>query len=277
MNDVAQEPVNDPRLGIGGNLPPEDIGDDPLFIQRLETRILHDHKPLFDREVELTIGQKKIPEVLDKATAERAVSWVAQCRHWIADTKKTHKTVKAPVLALSRWIDGYFLHRVQKFERDTVDPIEGRIRKYRQALADRQRAEEEARRRRAAEEAGRQAVEAARLAREAEAREAEGNRREAVRLQREADAHFSESEKQDIIAHMPDQPVHIHGEHGATAFAVKRWVFFVSDPDALPAQYWMPDETAIREAMNAAVARGETPTIPGVTFSVEEETRIRRC
>jgi hypothetical protein len=243
----------------------------------LEIRLDREDKPLFDRLADLTLGKDRIPDPLTKETAERAVSWVAQCRHAIGDLTKAHKRNKGPVLALGRWFDARYLHRGKDFDLKIVNPIEARIRRYRQALADAQHAREVEQRRIAAQQAEEAAAAARNRQQEAQLAEQAGNRRAAVDLTRQAAAALEEAEKQERLANMPDQPVHIAGEHGATAFGVKRWHFYVSDTEALPDQYWMPDEIAIKEYMNAALARGETPTLPGVTFSQEEETRIRRC
>src|SRR5215472_4423919 len=262
--------------GLGHNRGPEDM-DDTTFEERLEARLDIEDKAMFDRLAELEIGQKNIPELIeDQEVAERTVSWIAQCRHAVGDLVKAHKRNKAPILALGKWLDGRYIRRKERFERDVVSPVERRVSQFHARVREAARLRQEEERRRAERLAEAQRQEAARLAAEARAKEEEGNRREAVRLAREAEAAEKERLRQEHIAEKPDEQPKIQGELGAVAYTHTTWRFAVVDPELLPDQFWMPDETAIREAMNFALKAGKTPSIPGVEFTEEHETRFRR-
>ena len=262
------------REVIGGNFPPEPITDDTPS-QKFD----REDKPLFARFAELELGKAAIPaEITSDDIAARATSFVAQCRLAVTDLLKLHATRKKPFLEMTRYLDTRYLRRRDKFQVEVIGPIEQRVEAYRKRKAAAQREREAEARRKAAEEARIAEERAVELTRQAGRAESSGNRRQAVDLTQQAGEAAAVAQHQSHLAAMPDQPVRIHGEHGATAYATKVWTFYVADPELLPANYWMPDEQAIEEELRAALkATGKPPDIPGVEFSQEEKGHIRRC
>jgi hypothetical protein len=257
------------------NSPPEPILPEPA---ELEPALDIEDKALFDRLKELELGRGQIPEITDAAVAARATSFVAQCRLAVADLGKAHKRRKAPLLALTRFLDNRYLRRRDRFEAETVKPVADRIEAYRRQLEAEQRKADAEARRRSAQAAEWSQREAQRLAAMAAEKERDGNRRAAVDLSRQAEAADNDARTQAELATLPSAPVRIHGEYGSTAFAVSRWKFYIADPEALPANLWTPDEAAIQAELDAALKlTGKPPEIPGVEFVEETQGRIRRC
>jgi hypothetical protein len=256
------------------NNPPDPIRDATFDAAMLDS----EDKSLFDRLLELELGAKQIPEIADEAVATRAVSFVAQCRLAVADLGRVHKRRKKPLLDLGRILDARYLRRRDTFQNTVIRPIETRVEAYRRRLEAAQRQRDAELRRKAEEDREKHAAEAQRLQAEAAVKEAAGNRRAAVDLAGQAQAAREAALRDEALAALPDAPVRLHGEYGSTAFSVTRWTFYIADPEALPAQYWKPDEEAIQAELDAAVRMGkEPPQIPGVEFTCDTEGRIRRC
>jgi hypothetical protein len=269
-----------PRAVIGGNFPPAELADTTIWgLDAVRARIDAEDSAAFERLTELEIGatQKIPPVITTKEVAERAVSQVRQMREALDEFLAIHRRLKAPYAAVIKFLDDRYLRR-----RDTYNLVVGSVtareKVFWAKLAAEQRAAQAAARHQAAIAAHRAAEERERLARLARQQENDGNRRAAVRLARQSEQAAAEAAHQQALAAMPDQPVTIHGEYGATGFAVKKWKFAVADPEALPRQYWKPDEEAIRAELDAAIAEGgKPPAIAGVEFYCDEQFRIRRC
>lgn len=265
--------MSENRERIGGNNPPEPIEETP------DQKMEREDKPLFARFAELELGKAKIPvEITSEDIAGRATSFVAQCRLAITDLVKVHGQRKAPFLAMTRLLDTRYLRKRDKFQIEVVDAVEQRVEAFRKRKQAEQRAREAEARRKAAEEARIAEERAVELTRQAGRAETAGNRRDAATLAAEAEHYQNAAAERHHLANMPDQPVRIHGEHGATAFVQVTWKFYIADPEALPANYWKPDEQAIQEELTHAIKTGgKPPDIPGVEFYEEERGRIRRC
>ena len=66
---------------------------------------------------------------------------------------------------------------------------------------------------------------------------------------------------------------------GATTSMAGRWTAAIENPRDVPREYCVPDQRLIDAAMRSSIpAKGKAPTIkiPGVKFTFEETTRIRR-
>jgi hypothetical protein len=257
--------------GVGHNFPPEII--DQFDPEILAARLERDHADLAARFTELELGAAKVPaKIATEAEAEKVTEWVGnQCKALIARAEREHAREKKPYLDGGRIVDRFFLDRIKKL-RNAFGPVERRVAQYYEQKKAEQRRREEADRRRAAEARVREEAEARRLAAEARKAEAAGNRRTAVELTQQAERAETNAALAAAQAVAPPAPVAIHGEFGATAFAVERWDYEIVDLDAVPDGYWTIDDEAIRQA----VAEGKRE-IPGLRIFQNDRFQIRRC
>jgi hypothetical protein len=255
----------------GHNRPPEliDINDPAQLTARLE----RDHNDLVQRFADITIGIEQVPEIIsDEDTATRVVDFVGQQVRGLADdAKKIHTQEKAPFLVCGRAVDNFFLRRIDKLNA-AVAPVMTRAQAYLRRKLDEQRAREEQLRREAEAKRLAEEAEARRLAAEAQRAIDEGERRRAAELKKQAEAATERAAQAEAIEHAPPTPVRLHGDYGATAFAVERWLFDYEDLNLLPPQFWMPDEAAIKKAIGRGVR-----DIPGLRIYREDAFRIKRC
>jgi hypothetical protein len=277
MADVT--PLRSP--GIGHNKPPEPVeinmvsGDPAIVRARLE----REYAPLVRRLIELDLGVKKLPvKITSEEEAARVLNWVAhQCTPLKTDAKAAHDREKKPYLA-GAVIDNFFNAGI----RDRVDLIISAGNKlnseYRRQKEREQRQREEAEKRSAAEEQRRAIVEARRLAEAARVKEMQGDRSAAVALTKEAEEQQTRAAVAEAIVAAPPAPVRLHGEYGATGFAVKRWTFNVVDPMEIPFGYLKPDDEAIQQAIDESVRdTGKPPIISGLEIVEVERFQTRRC
>jgi hypothetical protein len=256
------------RPGPGHNMPPEPL-DDMLDPAALKERLERDHAPLLTRFVELEQGAGRAQEIATEDQASRLLSFITgQCRALTDDAKKAHDTEKRAYLECGRVVDRFFLDRIRKFT-VAIGQVEQRAESFLKKKREEQRRAEEEQRRRAAEEAHRAEAEAQRLA---DAAKAEKDRAAAAELGRQAEAEAERASAAARIVTAPPAPVRLQGDYGATAYTQVVWTYEVVDPTAIPLNYLMPDDTAIRDAIKRGVR-----DIPGLDIAPEERFRIRRC
>jgi hypothetical protein len=279
MADVT--PLRTP--GIGHNLPPEPVditpgsslgqamvSGDPAIVQ---ARLERQYEPLVKRFIELDLGLQKLPaKIASEEEAERVLNWVAhQCTPLKDEAQKAHDHEKRPYLA-GAVVDRFFNAGIRDKVTLLINAGKERIGAYRRQKEREQRQREEAARRAALEEQRRAEAEFQRLAREAQQKEATGDRRAAVDLTKEAEEQQTRAAVAQAIVEAPAAPVRLHGEFGATAFAVKRWRWDVVDPDEIEWRFLKLDDAAIQKAIDA----GERE-LPGLELFEVEDERIRRC
>jgi hypothetical protein len=265
-----------PFLGevIGGNRPPEPIGDFVTSdVAVLQARLERDYRATVARFVELELGAKKVPaRITNDQDASTTVDWVGQqCKVLIAQAERDHAKEKKPYLLPGRVVDRFFLDRIRRLT-NVIGPIERRVQLYYDAKKAEVRRQEDAARRRAQETAIKAAAEAERLAAEARASEAAGDRRTAIELTQMAEREETTAALAAAQAGAPPAPVAIRGDYGSTGFSVERWTFEVLDPAAIPLGYLTIDEKAVKEAIDEGVRE-----IAGLRIYQADRFTIKRC
>jgi hypothetical protein len=261
--------------GIGHNLPPEPVditlvSGDPEIVQ---ARLERQYAPLVKRFIELDLGLQKVPaKITSEEEAVRVLNWVGgQCRPLETEVEAARVREKKPYLA-GITVDRFFNDGIKKRLTLIIRAATERAGEYRRQKEREQRQREEAARRAALEEQRRAEAEFQRLAREAQQKEAAGDRRAAVDLTKEAEEQQTRAAVAEAIVTAPPAPVRLHGDFGATAFAVKRWRWDVVDPDEIEWRFLKLDDEAIQKAIDA----GERE-LPGLELFEVEVERIRRC
>ena len=208
---------------------------------------------LTHRADELVAGAANVPaEIADDATAGKVADFVKQIMDCGKDAKAGHKTEKEPHLNAGRAVDGFFNAIIGKLD-EVKRLIEARETKYRSAKAEKARCEAEKLAKLEREEAERLAAAATTeqdldtaMAHEAAANEAAA-----------------------IAAAKPADLSRIRSEHGTVSGLRSNWTFEVKDFAAVPDQFKMLNEPAVR-----AMIRAGTRDIPGLR--VYEEQKIAR-
>lgn len=291
--------VTDPRLGLGGNHPPEPV-------EILQAQLRETHGPLIERSADLVGMSERLPASCgDDETAGKLMDAIKACTAFTKNADAARVAAKEPHLAAGRAVDGFF-----KKLADPVDTLKLRMGGLLTAYQ-RRKADEERRRREAeAAEARRIAAEEARLAREAQARAAEERRlaeeaerqareatnaaeREAARLAKESadraaaeareakdkaaaarqDANTAREESQVKAAELTRERTDL----GTVASLRTTWAHEVEQDELVPRLYLSVNDGAIRAAIKAATTKdGKCPLkIPGVRIYPKQESVVR--
>lgn len=216
------------------------------------------------------VAKAKATVVCDEASAEAAITVIDSLTTRAREIEKLYRTLKDPIVKAGKECDAAF--------RPMLDAIEEANRSMKRSLAawreqvrqEQERKEREERQRiereqRAAEEARikaeREAMEAARIAKEAEESgnledqiAAEELRMESEDRVRETAAAAEVAQAVAPIVAPPPASVAsqtMRSASGASVTLRKRWVFEIVDADAVPKDYLMIDEVAIRRAITS--------------------------
>lgn len=297
MPDTTPPPA---EATIGHNQPPPDA-------LTLVERLTAEHSDLVKRAEDLTeaIGRfndavtvddngRKVMRISDDETEKRATDFAGQLAKAVKSLEGARETAKAPFWSACLTVDGFFKNLSRPLD-DAKKRIADLLTRYKVAKqeAERRRVEEEQRCLR--EEAERKAREAAEAERAAEAARKQAEAAQPALqpvVQQVAEAHqerAAEAETQavaavvaaDAIADSAEARVaeagRTRGDYGGFSGLRRPWDFEITDPKAVPREYMMIDEKAIRAAMQAAVRNKniETFSIPGVRFFQKHSTQIR--
>jgi hypothetical protein len=263
--------LRDATPGVGHNNPPEPL--DP--IEALDLRLSRAHREMVVRFIDLELSCARVPNPLESdEDAAAATDFIAQCQAHIKKAETAHRKEKEYFLKAGRIVDGFFKRRCTRLSGALV-PVAGRLRAYRDQIAEREaerheaaRRESEAAAQRAAEEEAEHRAEADRLAQTAQS---PAERRQAAEqlLLAEAAATRAAAAQQATLA--KPEPTHIRGDYGSTAYVRKVWTFEVVDLDQVPRDYMSLDVEVVREAINKDAVRD----IPGLKIYQSETLHVR--
>jgi hypothetical protein len=256
---------------VGHNLPPGPL--DPIEV--LDVRLAKTHREMVVRFIDLELGCTRVPNPLEsEADAAAATDFIAQCQAHIRQADTAHKREKEYFLKGGRIVDGFFKRRCMRLNGALV-PIVGRLKAYRDQIAERDAMrheealrESEAEAGRAAEEEAQHRAEADRLAQEARS---PAERRQVAEhvLLAEAAATRVAAAQQAALA--KPEATHIRGDYGSTAYVRKAWTFEVIDLDQVPRDYMSLDVEVVREAIIKDAVRD----IPGLRIYQSETLHVR--
>jgi hypothetical protein len=267
MNDLSSRSQS-ARPGLGHNNPPEPVS--PL--ETLDLRLSKTYRELVVRFIELGIGCTRVPQLLESSEqAAIATDFIAQCQAHIRTAEAAHKAEKEFFLKGGRIVDGFFKRRCEKLAA-ALEPVGKSLGTYHDGLA-----ADEARRC----EEDRQAAESAALVAEEEEAQL---RKDANRLLSEGDDRGAAAETLRLAdlaaaraatARMPgqgtQQPLHIRGDYGSTAYVRKTWTFEVIDLNRVPREYMSLDVEVVRDA----IVKDGVRDIPGLRIYQSETLRVR--
>lgn len=279
--------LDDSRLGIGGNKPPDPI-------EELRAQLAETHEPLAARKAELlAMGDRAPSSVDDDDTANKVADAIKACAAFAKNATAARVAAKEPYLAAGRAVDGWFAALA-----DPVEKVKARLSalltdyQKRVAAAERARREAEAAElRRQQQEAERQRQEADRLAREARAaaRKAEDDKAaaESERLRAEqeardakaaADRARADAEKaMDAAMEKPAEMSRQRTDLGAVASLRRTWKFRVTNPAIVPRSFLTVDNAAITAFIKAStnkVTHQCDASIPGVEIYADDQARV---
>jgi len=261
----------EPAPGLGHNRPPEPL--DP--IATLDMRLAKTHRELVVRFIDLELGCARVPNPLETdEDAAATTDFIAQCQSHIKKAETAHRHEKEFFLKAGRIVDAFFKRRSTRLT-SAMAPAVGRLKAYRQQVAElAAMRHEEARRandaeaRRAAEEEAEYRAEADRLALAAQTPAERQCAAEQLLL---ADAAATRAEAAQRVAAAKIEPTHIRGDYGSTAYVRKSWTFEVVDLDRVPRDYMSLDIDVVREAINKDAVRD----IPGLRIYQTETLHVR--
>jgi len=186
----------DPRLGVGGNNPPDPIAT-------LRAKLEETHAPLIERCNELLAMEERLPAEMDDDWEAKISEAIKSCTKFSRNSETTRLDANEPHRALIAATDGFF-----KAMSDKVDALKKKMSaQYLTPYQQKKAAAEKARRQAEADEARRIQEEEQRRAREEAERLAEAKRKEreareaAERKEREAReaAERAERERQEAV------------------------------------------------------------------------------
>jgi hypothetical protein len=257
--------------GLGHNHPPEPL--DPIAV--LDLRLAKTHRELVVRFIDLELGCARAPNLIrTDEDAAATTDFIAQCQSHIKRAEVAHRQEKEYFLKAGRIVDAFFKRRSTKLT-SALAPLAGRLKAYRDQLAEleaqrheevRRAAETEAQR--AAEEEAEHRAEAAKLALEAQS---PADRQLAAEQLLLADAAATRVAAAHQMAKSKPEPTQIRGDYGSTAYVRKSWTFEVVDLDAVPRDYMSLDVDVVREAINKDAVRD----IPGLRIYQAESLHVR--
>lgn len=239
----------------------------------LEERIREAHAPLFREMVALEEEASQAPlRVDDDAGAEALTALAGR----IQRTEKAFETAKTaekePFLVGGRTID-QLLGGPPKTLKTRRDALMSRV----NAHHDRKRAEAQ---RLAQEEATRQREEALRATAAAEAARAAESHQEADQLAQDAAKAEQRADAQEQRADRQTTAT-TRTESGATSYQVHTKTFRITDAEAFRASFGPMvhylDKAAVAAALGRAANADPLPTVPGVEFYTQTETRVRNA
>lgn len=260
------------RLGIGGNFPPTEIIIDPHDPDILRARLGRDYAEMARRFVELAQGAERITEITDEHHAGEVGDFIGQqCGGLIEEAQVAHKREKRPFLTSGRVVDDFFLRRRDELM-GAIVPVKRLLERFHAEKRRQQRAREAAERQAAEQRRRDELARQAALDAERAKKQAAGDRPAAIVLGLQAKEAGQRAAENQAIIEAPSAPVHIRGDFGSTQYTKEAWDFEIMDPLAIPFDYLMPDEAAIRRA----IARG-VRDIPGLRIFEDPKFVIKRC
>jgi hypothetical protein len=283
-----EEPAMNAIAGIGHNAPPVDLTA-ALEPEGLKAWIQQQLATHAQRATALTTRYKQFLVATTAGIAndnvdERAVDFANQIRAEIAATDATRTTIKAPVLAAQRAIDG-----AAKVISDQLLPAYAGVQERHTAYLV---AKDKETRRLAAEEAARLAAEVQRQAAESARMEAAVQRLlddaaetgsadameqavvAAAEQEAAAAAHeaaIAEQQQAEAAVFAPTQELtRVRTGNGSTSSLRDNWVWSVADAALIPAAFLMPNDKLI-----AAAIKTGTRSIPGIKITNQPKASIR--
>lgn len=237
----------------------------------LEDRLRETHAELFAKLVNLEERASGAPATINDEDTAKAVTDLAS---ELSKLDKAFDAVrvkeKEPYLDGSRTVDSV-LGSPSKTLKDRKTTLMSRVNAHHNRVAEEQR-------RRAKEEADRQREEAEKARQAAEAARAAESHQEADQLERQAAKTDAVADAQAAKAIRGGGAI-TRTDSGARSFQTKVRTFKITDPVAFRASFgpMAPylDKDAVAAALGRAARADPWPTIPGVAFSEETQSRVR--
>lgn len=195
--------------------------------------------------------------------AGRATDFARMLKAEVKEIDATRTTIKVPVLAAQRQIDGE--------GRRLSEPLVAAMTEVEKRVTAFLRIKEQEARRQAQEAADRKEAEAQALLDQAAQAEASGEVEAVEDMVQQAGAVMAEAETAAAVAEAPISALtRIRTQMGSTTALRDNWVYSVDDITKVPAAYLL-----VNDALVKAVIRTGTREIPGLTIRNEPKAAIR--
>lgn len=235
---------------IGHNNPPSDA---TLLVERLETSAAD----IINRASDLYAASARIPDTIpDEETAGRVAAFVKQITIAEKSTEDRRKAEKSVYDELGKAVQDFF------------KPVSDKLAEAKRTANAKLLAYQREQQRKADEERRRIEAEARKKREEAEIRAAEAKTDDDFdrAIAAEAEAKRTAAKAAAVAA-----PTQVRSSFGVTASVRKTLAFVIEDETAIPRQFLMVNEAAIKAHMKGA-AKGQLPSpIPGVRFLWNEQ------